>query len=79
MASGVTCSAFGHCFVGTRSLLDQRVQVRYGTSASDRAQRVRSVMGLARPVELRGATSASGQRDFSCFECLMALFEGVRL
>jgi hypothetical protein len=37
-------------------------------------QRVRSC--FARPVR---ATSASGQRDFSGFECLTAIFEGVRL
>jgi hypothetical protein len=37
-------------------------------------QRVRSC--FARPVR---ATNASGQRDFSGFECLMDLFEGVRL
>jgi hypothetical protein len=51
-----------------------------------RDQRVWSVMGqrvrssyavrLAHPVR---ATSASGQRDFSCFKCLTSLFEGVRL
>jgi hypothetical protein len=40
VASGATCSASGHCFVGTRSLLDQRV---------------RSVTGPARPVILRAS------------------------
>jgi hypothetical protein len=46
------------------------------TSASGplREQRVRS--SFARPV---CATSASGQRDCSCFKFLMAIFEGVRL
>jgi hypothetical protein len=46
------------------------------TSASGQLwdQCIRS--SFARPVR---ATSASGQRDCSCFECLTALFEGVRL
>jgi hypothetical protein len=46
------------------------------TSASGplRDQRVRSI--FARPVR---ATSASSQRDYSYFECLTAIFEGVRL
>jgi hypothetical protein len=46
------------------------------TSASGplRDQHIRSC--FARPVR---ATSAFGQRDFSGFECLTAIFEGVRL
>jgi hypothetical protein len=83
----------GHCGVRSvlqcvRSLfrcallwLDQRVRsspahpVR-ATSASGRWFVKVAVVRSARPVSL---TSASGQRDFGCFKCVTAIFEGVRL
>jgi hypothetical protein len=75
VTSSATC-------VRVRSLL------RWSVARLD--QCVRSVMGPARPVVLRAwvvyaparsvrVISASGQRDYSCFECLIALFEGVTL
>jgi hypothetical protein len=89
VASGQFCSAFGRCLSGALLRLDQ--SVRYVTRparpvilrTSDPCdERVRSVLrgvGAVQSVRPVNSTSASGQRDCSCFECLTAIFEGVRL
>jgi hypothetical protein len=75
-----------HC--GVRSLfrcallrLDQRVRSSFACpvvacSASGQWFVKVAVVRSARPVSL---TSASDQRDFGCFKCVTAIFEGVRL
>jgi hypothetical protein len=74
VASGQFCSASGRCFVVRCSSL---------TSASgpdnERARSVLRGVGVVRSACPVSLTSASGQRDFGCFKCLTAIFEGVRL
>jgi hypothetical protein len=51
-------------------------------ASGPRDERVRLVLrgvGAVRSARPVNATSASSQRDYSCFECLMDIFEGVRL
>jgi hypothetical protein len=68
-----------HC---ARLRLDQHVWSVTGPAcpvelrASGRCFANVAVVRSARPVSL---TSASGQRDFGCFKCVTAIFEGVRL
>jgi hypothetical protein len=62
-------------------LRDQRVRSYFArlvraTSASSQCFASVGTVRLARPVN---STSASGQRDCSCFKFLTAIFEGVRL
>jgi hypothetical protein len=69
--------------------LDQRVRSVTGpacpvnpSASSLRDERVRSVLrdlAVVRPAHPVSWTSASGQRNFSSFKFLTALFEGVRL
>jgi hypothetical protein len=73
----------------TQSLLDQRVQSIMGparpvnpSASGPRNERVRSVLrgiAIVRSVHPVSLTSASGQRDFDCLKCLMAIFKGVHL
>jgi hypothetical protein len=95
VVEGVYWTPTGRWYCGVRSVLqrvrslfrcvllrlDQRVQSVTGPArpvilraSGPRDERVRSV--------LRGVGAvigASGQRDFGCFKCLTAIFEGVRL
>jgi hypothetical protein len=88
-ASGATCSASGHfllkrdlCLTSVSDpLQDQRVRSYFacpGRVTSASGQCFASV-GIMRSACLVSLTSASGQRDFGCFKCLTAIFEGVRL
>jgi hypothetical protein len=70
-------------------MLDQRVRSVTGPvrpvilrASGPGDERVRSVLhgvGAVRSARSVSLTSASGQRDFGCFKCLTAIFEGVHL